>query len=51
MLPPATSTKFSLLPLENTTGSLTRIVRRVPVIYRFTVPDDIKDKKYQECLI
>jgi membrane fusion protein (multidrug efflux system) len=38
---PGTGSQFALLPAENATGNFTKIVQRVPVRLRVTVPDDL----------
>ena len=41
-LAPATGATFSVLPAENATGNFTKIVQRVPVRVRLTVPADMQ---------
>jgi len=41
-LAPATGATFSVLPAENATGNFTKIVQRVPVRVRLSVPKDMQ---------
>ncbi|WP_109126379.1 HlyD family secretion protein [Dyella sp. C11] len=41
---PGTGAQFALLPAQNATGNFTKIVQRVPVRIRVTVPDDLKGR-------
>ena len=41
-LAPATGATFSVLPAENATGNFTKIVQRVPVRVRLSVPKDLQ---------
>ena len=43
-LAPGTGAQFALLPPENATGNFTKIVQRVPVRIRLTVPADLADR-------
>ncbi len=40
---PATGSKFSLIPAENSTGNFTKVVQRVPVTIDFETPDEYKN--------
>jgi membrane fusion protein (multidrug efflux system) len=40
---PATGSKFSLLPVDNTTGNFTKVVQRVSVIIDFDLPEQYKE--------
>jgi len=37
----ATGSRFSLLPADNTSGNFTKVVQRIPVVIRFTVPPGV----------
>lgn len=41
---PGTGSQFALLPAENATGNFTKIVQRVPVRIRVTVPSDLSGR-------
>jgi len=41
-LAPATGATFSVLPAENATGNFTKIVQRVPVRVRLSVPKEMQ---------
>ncbi|MCC2646725.1 MAG: hemolysin [Rickettsiaceae bacterium] len=41
-LAPATGSKFSLLPIDNTTGNFTKVVQRIPVTIDFELPEVYK---------
>ena len=40
---PGTGSQFALLPPENATGNFTKIVQRVPVRFRLTAPEKVRD--------
>lgn len=38
----ASGARFSLLPPDNASGNFTKVVQRVPVLVRFTLPTDME---------